>query len=265
MIERIKASVERIKQTKPLVLCLTNYVTIDFVANSLLALGAAPLMSESIEEIEELIAISQSLYINIGTLDAAFLERALYAADIAKSQSKPIILDPVGAGASRLRTTAASKLLPFSDIIRGNASEIIALSGTPAITKGVETSHSVDCAKEQAGNLARALNKLVIISGPVDYVTNGFHQQDLPFGSSLMPYVTGMGCAMTAVLSAFATLTTDPFSALADATAYYGLCGQAAEQMTQTPGTFKQIFTDTLFKPDWNVLEQLWNTSEGRT
>lgn len=260
MLEHIKSTLAELKQIKPLVLCLTNYVTMDFMANSLLALGAAPLMSEANSEIEELVHLSHVVYINIGTLNDAFLERSLLAATIANSLNKPVILDPVGAGASQLRTHAALKLLPFADVVRGNASEIISLNGSSATTKGVETSEPVLKAISSATNLAQELQKIIIISGPEDFVTDGKKEKKLPFGSTLMPLVTGMGCTMTAVLSAFIATNPHHFTAAVQATAYFGLCGQLTEQKTKTPGTFRQLFIDHLFQPDWGFFA---NIAEG--
>lgn len=252
MLHRLNQAHTQIKTSQPLVLCLTNYVTMDFMANSLLALGAAPLMSEAIEEVEELVAISQALYINIGTLNSAFIQRALLAAQIAQSLKKPIILDPVGAGASMIRTTTAKQFIPFATVIRGNASEIMALSIDSKSTKGVETVHGVDKAVESAKQLAMEFNKTIVISGPTDFITDGSRQATLPFGSLIMPRITGMGCTMTAVLSAFAALNSDSFEAAIHASAYYGLCGQYTEKQTQKPGTFRQVFIDTLYTPDWD-------------
>lgn len=252
MINNIKSSFLSIAQQKPLVLCLTNYVTVDFVANSLLALGAAPLMSESKDEIEELVTISQAIYLNIGTLNDIFLDRAVLAAKIAYSLGKPVILDPVGAGASRLRTSSASQLMSFASVVRGNASEIMTLSGAYGATKGVETSHTVQTAIDNANSLAQSLDKIIIISGPEDFVTDGKQSQILRFGSNLMPRITGMGCAMTAVLSAFVANNQNHYQAAVHATAYFGLCGQLAHQQTKAPGSFKQAFIDNLFNPNWD-------------
>lgn len=257
MIEQIKSTLTQIKQNNPLILCLTNYVTMDFMANSLLALGAAPLMSESKDEIEELTSLSQAIYINIGTLDDLFMERARLAVRIANSLNKPVILDPVGAGASKLRTTAAMELLPLANIIRGNASEIISLTGADAATKGVNTSESVPMAMSSAKILAKKNNKIIVISGPEDFVTNGEHHQLLTFGSQLMPLITGMGCTMTAILGAFVASNPDYYQATIQATAYFSLCGQLTQQHTTTPGTFKQAFIDYLFAPDWDFFAHL--------
>jgi hydroxyethylthiazole kinase len=255
MINQIKHALSNLRDMKPLVLCITNYVTMDFMANSLLALGAAPLMSESLQELEELVTISQAIYINIGTLNDAFMERALSAAAIASTLQKPVILDPVGAGASVLRTTAARQLLNDATVIRGNASEIIALSGAALQTKGVETVHSVHAATKHACQLAQSLNKVMVISGPTDFITNGKQQETLPFGSTIMPLITGMGCTMTAVLSAFVASNPSTFDAAIHATAYFGLCGQLTHEHTKTPGTFRQKFIDNLYQPNWDYLE----------
>lgn len=261
MIEQIKSSISHLRDKKPLILCLTNYVTMDFMANSLLALGAAPLMSESIEEIEELVSISHALYINIGTLNSMFMERAVFAAQIAKSLKKPIILDPVGAGASRLRTAASLQLLPMANIVRGNASEIISLSDTRGSTKGVESIHPVERAMTIGNNLAKDLDQVIIISGPEDFITNGHKTKILPYGSHLMTLITGMGCTMTAVIAAFITNNSNHFQAATYATAYFGLCGQLAHQQSTVPGSFKEAFINNLFHPDWNFFaDQLTHT-----
>ncbi len=251
MIEQIRSSLLILREKKPLVLCLTNYVTMDLMANSLLALGAAPLMSESIEELEELVSISHALYINIGTLNKEFMERAVFSAKIANSLHKPVILDPVGSGASKLRTSAAHQLLPLANIVRGNASEIISLSGANGSTKGVESMHSVENAMTIAHTLAKDLEKIIVISGPKDFITDGSQSQTLPFGSNLMPLITGMGCTMTAVISAFVSNNSNLFQAATYATAYFGLCGQLAHQKTEVPGFFRQEFINNLFHPDW--------------
>ncbi|CEG56315.1 hydroxyethylthiazole kinase [Legionella fallonii] len=255
MIEQIKSSLFLLREKKPLVLCLTNYVTMDLMANSLLALGAAPLMCESIDEIEELVNISHALYINIGTLNKVFMDRAILAAQTANSLNKPVILDPVGAGASKLRTSAALQLLPLANIVRGNASEIISLSGANGATKGVESMHPVEKAMSMGNTLAKNMNKTIIITGPEDYITDGSEALTLPFGSHLMPLITGMGCTLTAVISAFTSNNYTHFQAAAYATAYFGLCGQLAQQQSQVPGFFRQIFINNLFHPDWDYFK----------
>ena len=125
MIEQIAKTRELLFKTKPLILNLTNYVTMDFMANSLLAIGVAPLMTKSDKELEELVKIASSININIGTLTDDFIKQCYKAAILAKKYNRPIVLDPVGSGASTIRTETARGLVEYADIIRGNASEII--------------------------------------------------------------------------------------------------------------------------------------------
>ena len=247
MFKQIEQSIALLKKTKPLVLCLTNYVTMDFVANSLLACGAAPIMSNDEREFEELIKISSAVYINIGTLNEAFVKQCEAAVVIAKKYKKPIVLDPVGAGASAIRTAAAKTLAVHANIIRGNASEILALAGDASNTRGVEATNSIDDAREFAESLARALNCVVVISGAEDFITDGSKNQSLKFGSDLMPLVTGMGCALTGVIAAFAGSMGDTFDAAVSGAAYFSLCGSAAHTTCKGPGEFKVKFLDALY------------------
>ncbi|MBA2653070.1 MAG: hydroxyethylthiazole kinase [Tatlockia sp.] len=262
MVRDLETALISLRQSKPLVLCLTNFVTMDLVANSLYALGASPLMSQSLDELEELVSISHAVYINIGTLDQAFCERALYAVSLAKSQNKPVVLDPVGAGASRLRTEAAKSLVPYATIIRANASETLALVDAQCETKGVETTHSVGQAASAAKTWAYSIQKVAVVSGPVDLVTNGLDLLNLPFGSDLMPLITGMGCALSAVIAAFATLNFDVYRSTSLATAYFGLCGQQCAIQTREPGSFRELFINALFKPNWTLFNELVSANQ---
>jgi hydroxyethylthiazole kinase len=247
MIDQLQMAKERIKDHKPLVLCLTNYVTMDFIANVLLAIGAAPIMSCEEGELEALITLSSAVYLNLGTLDERFLSRSDTAIQIAKQLQKPVILDPVGAGASAIRSQSAQALMNAAQIIRGNASEIMALTDTTIQTAGVESTQSTLMGKESADLLARQLNNTVIISGPEDYVSNGKLHISLEYGSALMPLVTGMGCALTAVVAAFAAVEDDYFTAAKLATAYFGLCGEQAERVAKKPGAFRTAFIDAIY------------------
>lgn len=241
---------ESIKHHKPIILCLTNVVTMDFMANSLLALGAAPIMSCDDRELKELISISHAVNINIGTLDAAFISRCKQAVDIARRLQKPVILDPVGAGASIIRTQSALELMQFSDIIRGNASEIMALLDMNIESAGVESTKTTHMAKDSADMLARKLKNTIIVSGKEDYITDGLRHEILHYGSPLMPLVTGMGCTLTAVVAAFRAILPDSFDAARLATAYFGLCGNRAEEKASTPGAFRTAFIDALYSLD---------------
>jgi hydroxyethylthiazole kinase len=257
MIEEISNALTKLRATKPIVLCLTNYVTMDFMANSLLALGASPIMSCDTEELGELIQICNAVNLNIGTLDNAFIQRAHTAVELAKRYNKPIILDPVGSGASRIRTESARALMPFADIIRGNASEIMSLSDILTQTAGVDSSKETEHAKKIAINLASMLNCTVTVSGKEDFITDGHHQESLTFGSQLMPYITGMGCTLTAVIAAFRAVITDSFKAAQLATAYFTLCGTLADARTKQPGTFRTTFIDELYAANFKKMVDL--------
>ena len=246
----IRAAIADIKKNKPIILCLTNVVTMDFMANSLLALGATPIMSCDDRELEELITMSNAVNLNIGTLDAAFISRCKQAAEIARRLHKPVVLDPVGAGASLIRTQSARELMPFADIIRGNASEIMALLDMKVESAGVESTQTTAMAKDSADILARELHNTVIVSGAEDYISNGLRNESLHFGSPLMPLVTGMGCTLTAVVAAFRAVAPNSFDAARLATACFGLCGSFAEQKAATPGTFRTAFIDALYSID---------------
>lgn len=250
MFDNIKLVRSDLKKTKPLILCLTNFVTMDFMANALLAIGAAPIMSREPEEFEELIKISHAVNINIGTLDMPFIDKSKKMITLAQRYKKPIILDPVGAGASLIRTNTARELMHSVNIIRGNASEITALADNVYETRGVESTMEVQKTKDIAHQLAQKLQSTIVVSGKDDFITDGNNQELLNYGSSVMPFVTGMGCALSAVIAAFHAMRSDAFEAACFATAYFGLCGECAEKKIKGPGTFRTVFIDNLARMD---------------
>lgn len=250
MLHDLEKAVVTLRQTKPLILCLTNHVTMDFMANSLLSLGAAPIMTQDERELEELVQICHAVNLNIGTLDQAFIERAHTIARLAQQYKKPLILDPVGAGATAVRTESSKSLMSSANIVRGNASEIMALTANIHKTLGVEATHQVSDAVQSANLLANALQCTLVVSGEEDYLTNGQKEARLSFGSSLMPLVTGMGCTLTAVIAAFRAVISDAYEAAYLATAYYSLCGSIAAQKTNKPGSFRTLFIDELYSND---------------
>lgn len=258
MIEQIKEAIINLRKNKPVILNLTNYVTMDFMANSLLALGAAPIMSVCSSELEELVRIATTININIGTLDDAFIENSINTVKFAKKYNKPIILDPVGAGATKIRTKHAQDLANSADIIRSNASEIIAVAGIQQNTKGVESTNSLIDAKNIAIKLAQNLECVIVVTGPIDFITDGTRNAYVPYGSNLMPLVTGMGCILTAVISAFRTIINDPFNACVLATHYCALCGQLAASTSNHPGAFRTNFIDNIHEADFYNMRKIY-------
>lgn len=254
MFKHLKESLSTLRRIKPLVLNLTNYVTMDFMANSLLSLGAAPIMSHCDDELDELIQMAHSININLGTLDDAFITRIKKAVKLAKKYQKPLILDPVGAGASAIRTNTARELMPYVDIVRGNASEIMALSDNQIKTLGVETLQETDAAKSKARVLAKEYGLTVVISGRIDCIISNTNEITLPFGSPLMSLITGMGCTLTAVIAAFRGILSDSFISATLATCYFGLCGNMAANKTKEPGTYHSAFIDALYTTDFSLI-----------
>jgi hydroxyethylthiazole kinase len=251
-------SLYAIRKLRPLVLHYTNFVSAEFIANTLLALGASPLMSNAEEEIEELVHLASSVVLNIGTADASALKSMERAARIARSQHKPVILDPVGAGASRWRTFAAQSLLNTKCIthLRANASEIQALLDEKVRPRGADTNALSDTAIPAARHLAREYHLVAIVSGATDWIVSKNNEVGLKNGSPWMIQVTGMGCAVTSAVGSFCAVSSDPFRASVEAMATFSLCGERAAKRCIGPGSFKVGFIDCLHTWEANA----WDT-----
>ena len=258
-MKNTQKALAHIHRTKPVILNLTNFVTMDFVANCLLAIGAAPIMSVCEEELEELILLSSVVTINIGTLHPAFLRLSQKAIQLATQHQKPIVLDPVGCGATKIRTHTALDFASHCSIIRGNASEIVALGHGACLTKGVESVHRTTDAMEVADKIATETGATVVISGSTDYITDGSRSQKIPFGSPIMSQITGMGCSLTAVIAAMLAVEPKSWEAATMATEYFALCGTLASLQKPLPGTFKSTFLDTLHSPDFDAMNRLYD------
>ena len=259
MFDIISQMVTKIKYEKPLILNITNDVTMDFIANGLLCLGASPIMSKAMQESADLLQIISRVVINPGTLDEHFITHSEQVCSLANTLHKPIVLDPVGAGASLYRTSACKRLLSNFNIaiLRGNASEIMALAGHTHNTKGVDSACETQYAIESAQTLAQAYNLTVVISGPTDAVVDAHQIEQFSRGSPLMPLVTGTGCLFSAVVSAFDAVHSSRFEAACAATLFYSVCGELAANNATKPGAFKIAFLDALYSlPNGNDYEK---------
>jgi len=238
----------QIRQSNPLVLNLTNQVVTSITANALLALGASPLMSASPEEQEELLDLASALVLNIGTLNQDQIEIMFQAGKAAKARHVPIVLDPVGAGASALRTRTALDLLEQlrPSIVRANGSEILALAGSAGTSKGVDSLYSSLQALSAAKDLSLTYGCTIAISGPIDVITNGKRQCRVANGHPLMAKITGMGCTATALVGAFAAVNPYPFLAASHGMAVTGVCGERAASKAHGPGSLQVSFMDQL-------------------
>ena len=228
-----------VRTKSPLVHSITNFVVMNFNANMLLALGASPVMAHAIEEVEDMVGISQALVLNIGTLDECWVRAMGLAKKRARSNGVPVTLDPVGAGATPYRNRCISQLISSDppNIIRGNASEIMSVAGLSVITKGVDSSVASDHALQAAVALASQINGVVCISGEVDHVVDGGGRHAaLSNGSPMMTKVTGVGCSATAMIGAFSAVQPDLFRATVGAMAYLGVAGEVAAQKTKIAG-----------------------------
>lgn len=240
---------DAIRQQAPLIDNITNYVAMNFSANALLALGASPVMAHAIEEVEEMALHAGALVLNIGTIDTPWLDAMLRAGTSMRQRQGITILDPVGVGATRFRHRAAWEIIDrcHPHIIRGNASEILALADNSDSGRGVDSTASPDIAVESARQLARHTHAVVCVSGPTDYITDGIHTDTIDNGSPLQTRVTAMGCTATAVVGAFAAVNPDPYEATLHGMALMGVAGEMAAERSQGPGTMATAFLDILY------------------
>ena len=245
----IWACVEKIRQNSPVVHNITNYVVMNNSANALLAIGASPVMAHAEEEVEDMVNIAGALVINIGTLSPHWIRGMLRAVYQAKKMNIPIVLDPVGAGATAYRTSTARELIQKVPpaIIRGNASEIMALLKEDAKTKGVESTASSHTAVDAARQLNKIYGSVICVSGETDYIIYGNDLIKVMNGHPMMTKVTGMGCIATAICGAFAAVNHKFAEAAAQAMAVMGIAGEIAVENAPGPGSLQVNFLDTLY------------------
>jgi hydroxyethylthiazole kinase len=252
MAKKAAESLRRVRESKPLVHNITNFVVMNYTANALLACGASPVMAHAAEEVEEMVSLAGALVLNIGTLSPPWIEAMLKAGKRANALHVPVILDPVGAGATRLRTDSARRLIEGLSIqaIRGNASEILSLAGekSGSRTKGVDSVHTVDQVTETAVALARELRTTLAITGAVDLITDGERVFRVMNGHEMMGHVTGTGCTATVIIGAFLAVNPDPLEAATTGLSYFGLAGEKAAARTLSPGTFQIALLDALYE-----------------
>ena len=254
--QKAAENLKRLRVKKPLIHNITNFVVMNYNANVLLAIGASPVMAHAMEEVEEMVSLSHALVLNIGTLEQEWISSMIKAGKRANKLDIPVILDPVGSGATAFRTGSAKRLINEISVkvIRGNASEILSLAGNRSETKGVETRHSVDDAYNTALSLSKELGTTLVITGKIDLITDGDRILRVHNGHELMGFVTGTGCAATAVIGAFLAVDNDPVSASATALAYYGLAGELAAKKASAPGSYMTASIDALYEIDETAL-----------
>lgn len=237
-----------LRKASPLTHCITNVVVTNITANVLLAAGASPAMILAKEEVCDFVKVSNGLLINVGTIKSHDADAMLLAAKTAAETKTPWVLDPVAAGALKYRTDIIFELIKYNpSIIRGNASEILAVAGSIGNAKGVDSTMSSASAIEQAKNLARLTNAVIAISGEVDYITDGENVIEVPGGDKIMTKVTGTGCSLGALMAALLAVSPSPLRAAASASAIFAICGERAIKNSKGPGSFSVAFLDELY------------------
>lgn len=260
MNKKIAQICTKVRNKGPLVLNITNYVAMNNSANALLAVGGSPIMSKTVAEMDDLANVCDSLVINIGTLEPDSIEAMLAAQKAFNGLNKPVILDPVGAGASKLRNETIKKLLKSGTVqlIRGNGSEIIAVAGFNSNTKGVDSQDDSIDAIVAGQKLAVQYNCIVCISGVKDVVIDKTRVCFIDNGNVMMTKVTALGCSASAVLGAYAAVIDEGLYECAIAgCAVMSLCGEIAARDSNGPGSLQVNLIDTLYNIDDKTIEKL--------
>lgn len=228
-----------VRENSPLIHCITNMVAANFNANTLLAVGASPVMSHAHEEVCDMAGIAQALVLNIGTLDPYWVQSMKLALATATQRGIPTVLDPVGAGATPYRNQALERLLETASptVIRGNGSEIMSTAGTVIETRGVDSSATANDALSAAQLLAMRITGTVCVSGEMDHILDANHRWAcLSNGDAWMTKITGVGCSATALIGAFCAIQPDAWRATTSAMAFLGVAGEVAAEKTKARG-----------------------------
>ena len=245
------------RETAPLVQNITNFVAMNVMANVMLAAGASPAMVHAREEVVEFAGLASALSINIGTLDREWASCMILAAEAMAKRGKPWVLDPVAVGATALRRETGTRLLGLGPtVVRGNASEILALSGTDAQGRGVDTADPVEAAESAARDLATRSGGVVCATGAVDFVTDGQRAARISNGNAIMPRVTALGCSLSGLVAAYAAVA-EPFEATVAAVCHFGAAGEIAARSAQGPGSFQTAFLDALYGMTGEMLDAM--------
>nr|MBI1230035.1 hydroxyethylthiazole kinase [Cytophagales bacterium] len=259
----ILSNLSSLREKSPLVHSITNFVVMNNTANALLAIGASPIMAHAHKELDDMLTIVNTLVVNIGTLDEYWVKSMLLAAKKANEKHLPWVLDPVGAGATPFRNETLTRLLAFHPaVIRGNASEILAMAKENVTSKGVDSTNSPKEALEAGKRLSVQTRSVVCISGKEDYVIDGSRYAVIANGDALMAKVTGMGCTATAMVGAFLAVDNDPFQATVSAMAIMGVAGEIAARKAEGPGTLQLHFYDALFNLTPNQITDSLNITQ---
>jgi len=250
-------TIEKVKKQNPIILCLTNNVVMNFTANVLLASGFSPIMSLDSSDIEDLSKICNGILINIGTINQEFIKLCEIAIKCGIERDIPIVFDPVGSGVSKIRTNFSRKILNIEYenlIIKGNASEILSLYSNES-GKGVDSAHKSDSIIDATREISNKYNKIICITGENDCVIGQNKVIKISNGSEKMTRVTGMGCALGAIIAGF-TSSDLSINSISNAVSYFGIAGEIADEKSNGIGDFQIKFLDALSNIDDKIFEQ---------
>jgi hydroxyethylthiazole kinase len=243
----LRAAREALTASAPLVHCLTNTVVQTLTANALLAVGAAPAMVDAPQEAGDFAAVASAVLVNVGTVHERTAEAMRLAARSARTAGTPWVLDPVAVGGLAYRTELAAELVELApSVVRGNASEVMALAGTGAGGRGVDSTAGAEDAATAAAELARRTGGVVAVSGAVDLITDGTRTVRVGGGSPLLTRTTGAGCALGALVAAYVAATGDPMAGAVAAHAHVAVAAERAAGTAAGPGTFAAAWLDAL-------------------
>jgi hydroxyethylthiazole kinase len=256
---RTGADLRALRERKPLVHQITNYVVMNETANATLALGALPVMAHAPEEVEDMVALAGALVLNIGTLSRPWVDAMLLAGKAANAAGIPVVLDPVGAGATRYRTDTAKRILDEVNVtvLRGNAGEVATLVGVDAEVRGVESVGGGGDLAELARAAGSSLGLVASVTGPTDHVSDGERVVAVANGDPLLASITGTGCMSSALTGCFLAVAPDrPLEAAAEALVAFGIAGEDAAREARGPGTFHAGLYDALAALDPATIDE---------
>lgn len=245
-----------IREHHPMVHHITNSVVMNFTANVTLCMGAAPVMAPCIDESSEMVQYAGALLLNIGTLNLELIDSMIAAGKRANELGIPVVFDPVGAGATKLRDDSANRIIRELEIsiVRGNAGEILSLAGEDGKVRGVDSMDTIDDRVEIISSLALETGWVIAVTGSTDVVTDGTRTIGISNGHPIMGRVTGTGCAATTAVACYTAAVKDCFEAAAGALISFGIAGECAAEKCKGPGTFVPVLLDALADLDEEII-----------
>jgi hydroxyethylthiazole kinase len=247
--ERLLQVLSRVREQKPVVHAITNWVTANDVASAIQAIGARPIMAIAPEEVEEITSRADALVLNLGTPSPARIEAMLLAGAQANKDDHPVVFDPVGVAASKFRIESCKRILSTLrvTVIRGNQAEIGTLAGRETHSAGIDSVAGPEDLDQASRQLSKKTGTVVVASGPQDLIVSSEEKVIVENGHPMMGKVLGMGCMLSAVIGTFNAVDRDSVLATVSATAIFSLAGEQAALQGKGPGTFKSAFLDALF------------------